>query len=149
MPHFKSLIAAMFATLAVVACASPSAQVEASPTELETRLVDALLEAAEWRGPVSKVFLAPNLPPGVKSAAAELRPAVTAKSEEIVGLAKGQLLVQSATLEPSRATLSARLGSVAQPQPNMALFDCGTGFTVTFNLVAGQWQQGDLQILQC
>ena len=149
MPKLKLLSAAIVTTLAVVACASPTIQKAPSPGALEAQLVGALLEAAEQEGGVSKVLLAPDLPPGIKSAIEAVRPAVAADSSEIVGLAKGQLLVQSASLGQSQASLSARLGPVPRPKPDTALLACGTGLTVTFNLVGGQWEQSDLQVLQC
>ncbi len=145
----KLLVAALVASLVVGGCASPPTQIKEHPTSLETQLVQALLAAAEREGRVSTVLLAPNLPPGIKGAVAGIRAARAAKSDMIEGLAKGQLLLQRATLGKSQATLSARLGPVPKPRHNVALLACGTGLTVTFNLVGGQWQQGDLQILMC
>ena len=149
MPKAKLLVTTLFATFVVTGCASPSIQVGAHPTELETQLVEKLMAAAEREGRVSKILLAPNLPPGIKGAAARIRPVQAAKSDEISGLSKGQLLLQSASLDASDATLTARLGPVPKPRHNASHLACGTGLTVTFNLVGGQWQQGSLQILEC
>ena len=149
MPKFKLPIAAAVAAIALAGCAAPSKRTGASASALENQLVGALLAAAEREGQVSKVLLAPGLPAGIRSALASRRSTVAAQSDAIEGLAKGQLLVQSASLEQSQATLTARLGPVPRPKPNVALLACGTGLTVTFNLVGGQWQQGDLQILNC
>ena len=148
MPKFKLLMAAI-ASFVCAGCTTPSVQTGVQPTALESQLVGALFVAAEREGRVTRVLLAPNLPPGVKSAAAAMRPAVAATSDEIEGLTKGQLLVQSAAIGESQATVIARLGPVPPPRPNAARLACGTGLTVTFNWVGGAWQQGDLQLLNC
>ena len=145
----QSKLLVTFAVLAIAACTTAPKQTGTSPTALENQLVEALLAAAERESHISKVLLAPDLPPGIKSAVEGKRPAVAASSGEIAGLAKGHLLVQSATFGQSQATISARLGPVPRPRPNVALLACGTGLTVTFNLVGGPWQQGDLQTLDC
>ena len=145
----RLLAVTFISVFAITGCASSSIQVGAHSTALETQLVETLIAAAEREGRASKVLLAPNLPPGIKSAAAKIRPSQEARSDGIAGLAKGQILLQSASLQASDATLTARLGPVPKPRHNVTHHACGTGLTVTFNLVGGQWQQGDLQILEC
>ncbi|MFX1724039.1 hypothetical protein [Stenotrophomonas sp. AS1] len=149
MRMFKLLFAAATACVFGVGCSTPSVQTAVEPTALESQLVGALVVAAEREGQLTKVLLTPNLSPGIKSAAAAMRPAVLVASGEIEGLRKGELLVQSATLGESHATIEARLGPVPPPKPNTARLACGTGLTVTFNKVGGEWQQGDLQLLNC
>jgi len=147
MSRCQAPVAVALAVVLAGACASPSPGRGARPTALETRLAQALLDAAAREGRVSTVLVAPGLPPGIASALSALRPTVPARSADIAGLAGGQLLVQAATVGPSRATVTARLGPVPTPRPG--LLACGTGLTVAFDRVDGQWRQGDLQILQC
>ena len=149
MLKITSLAVVVLAAALAAGCASPSPQADTEPSALHTQLVQALLQAAERENRVSKVLVAPNLPPGIKKALAAHRPTVVANSLEIAGLPKGALLVHTAKLDTNQASLIARLGPVPEPHPDIGHLACGTEFTITFSLQDGEWQQGDLQILQC
>ncbi|TCZ77011.1 hypothetical protein [Lysobacter sp. N42] len=127
-----------------VGCASP--QPSSSPAGVEPLLASAMLKAARQEGSVSLVLVSPEVSEGILDALERHVAVNRVNSSSAAGLGKGRLLLQRSVVGETEAALIGRLGPVPTGPGHLS---CGTGLTVTFKKVGSEWQQGDLQILQC
>ena len=150
MSKIKLLLLVVLSVLANGGCISADTRSTLhAPVSIEDLLVKAVLSAAEQQHRVSTILIGPEVSEGIAREAARLRPTRRVRSSEIEGLLKGQLLLQGESTGPNLASLSGRLGPVPRPQPGVMLLSCGTGLTVVFERVGTEWQQRELQTLDC
>ena len=152
MPKTKLSLALAITVLAGFGCVATGERLAANPgSSIDSLLVQAIVHAAEQQQgrPVSIVMVGPDVPEHVARATTGLRPTCQVNSSEIGGLGDGQLLLQSAVVGPNVATISGRLGPVPRPRSGEVLLSCGTGLTVVFEKVGADWQQRELQTLEC